>query len=267
MTVTFSGGLGAQILSLAIVLDFHRRNIPVGINLDYFSQQPRIAGPGEGISVWPWGLDLFGFSYQQVLDLSNFGRETRAPILEDSPQKFALGVEALLRPEIRNQFPSIPVPHNFDALGLEIHDSRNRYVAFHLRRGDYLNVASYLVPDFAYTELASKVSKAFDCAIVVSDSYLNSQTRNFFTQEFNRVEILEGPEHDSGQIHHLLRNSAMHFGSNGQFSLTAGVLGDGLFFRPKPWFGQDSPYDALLENFAATSMQIFLGSTPQLDAD
>ena len=78
--VTFTGGLGAQILSAAIYYYFKGKGRKVYADKDYFKQPGRTATPGNKGEVSQWnyelgeyGLSLEGFSTEKV-DKSFFRR-------------------------------------------------------------------------------------------------------------------------------------------------------------------------------------------------
>lgn len=230
--VSFTGGIGAQILSLAIVLEHNKSSRPIGVDLSYFEQEPRQASLGEGVSIWPWGLDFLGFPIERVSALSNIQRN-EGLLLSDSPQKLAMGVSALVDPGLKGIFPRKEPELNFSALNISDLRGKDRYVALHLRRGDYLNVASHLVPDQAYAALAARLSNVIPNAILISDSTPDVKSEMILRGQFEKFLVIGGLEHNPGEVHHLLRNAAIHVGSNGQFSLTAGLLSEGLYLAPK----------------------------------
>ena len=250
-TVTFTGGLGAQILSFAIVLDFRSRGIPVGADLSYFLQTPKIAEPGGSVSIWPWALDEYGLGISDVRDLCTARPGGQSRLLHDSPEKLQLALEALQKSEVRSALPAKPVSEVFRLLGITEVGANQLHAAFHLRRGDYLNVSSHVVAEEEYLRLVPKIAKVTPAAIVVSDSILSSDLHDSFRLNFDQVTFLEGHAHDARFIHHLLRNAPIHVGSNGTFSLTAGLLGEGLWLSPSVWFGGSSSYDAVLKEYSS----------------
>lgn len=232
--VSFTGGTGAQILSLAIVADLRSRGEACGVDLSYFDRAARRAAPGEGVSTWAWGLDYLGFSRESVASMSTL-TQSNGRTLRDSPEKLRLALDALSRSSISAMFPNQSSEKTFENLGVKTRRKDFRYAAFHLRRGDYLNVASHVVPDSAYVSAAKRVSTIVSCAVVVSDSEVPRSLVEKFQTLFTEIIILDDPDSSPGDLHHLLRNATIHIGSNGQFSLTAGLLSRGLFLLPKPF--------------------------------
>lgn len=247
-TVTFTGGLGAQILSLAIVLDLRGRGVPVSVDLSYFSQAPSVAELGGSVSIWTWALDAFGFPIEAVENLSTVQNNQPTRLLSDSKEKFELGLAALGKESVCNSFPSKTSLEVFELLGLPQSSAATNYAVFHLRRGDYLNVSSHVVSEEEYLHIVPRIAGLAKTAIVCSDSELSAEFHEFFGLNFESVVFLEGHSHDAILIHHLLRNAPIHVGSNGSFSMTAGLLGKGLWLSPGVWFGKESDYDEVLNN-------------------
>jgi hypothetical protein len=250
LIVSFTGGIGAQILSLGIVFDQKDRGLPCGIDLTYFNQTPKLARPGDGVSIWRWGLEYLGYTAQYVMDLADLemgdGR-----LLSDSPEKLQLGIEALSKPLVRNRFPSQSTKLTFQNVSLDSSQGATPYATFHIRRGDFLNVASWLVPDEHYIGAARSVSKIVSHAILVSDSAITFGVLETFQALFADVSVLDGGNGEAGEVHHLLRNSLIHVGSNGQFSLTAGLLSESLYLAPKKFLGGKSESEVVLSSLSS----------------
>lgn len=232
IVVSFTGGTGAQILSLSILADLLSREEPCGVDLSYFDQTPQRAAPGRGVSTWGWGLDYLGFSKENVASMSTL-MPSRGRVLRDSPEKLRLALAALTRPTISSMFPEQSIKKTFERLRISTRLNDFRYAAFHLRRGDYLNVASHVVPDGNYIDAANRISTIVPHAVIMSDSPVPSTLIEKFQKLFAKVTVVDNPSASPGDLHHLLRNASIHVGSNGQFSLSAGLLSRGLYFLPK----------------------------------
>jgi hypothetical protein len=245
--VTFSGGLGAQLLSLAIVLDARRKSIPIGVNLDYFNwtkSSPSSSGGADGLSYWPWELMFYGFSQRDVFNLAT---TNSGELLEDGPTKLACGLAALRGGILAEEVtPSSSVGESIRVLGLDRSLEHRPYMAVHIRRGDYLKVASHLVPDHEFASIISGSRLLSIPTVVVSDTPLSSLSRSRLTNDGAPMVFLDSARPtDAGHVHNVLRHAALLVGSNSQFSLTAGLMSDGLFMAPSQWFGAGNE---LLEN-------------------
>ena len=251
-TVSFTGGLGAQILSLAIVHELRHKNIDVAVDLSYFDLAPRVAGSGETYSIWEWQLGPMGIAKEEVEALAT-SRDTRHPILEDSPAKFRWGIEALQNSAVREKFPEPEIASTASNLELDVTFFQSPFIAMHLRRGDYLNVSSHVVPDSHYLEVMASLAGTADAIAIASDSEVPRSLRDAARKSFPTAVFLDKPVYAPHAVHHLLRRAAIHIGSNGQFSLTAGLLGKGLFLRPMTWFGSGSGFDEVLSQLSMNS--------------
>ena len=234
--VTFTGGLGAQIFSYAILQFWRLRDIEVSPELSYFDVPPHNAIPGGHVSRWRWELDSFGIRLEDLRAQVTGQQPAQAP-LADGVEKTRQAVYALRLPQIQTMFPGQTKEATVLGLGLDASLIDHGYLAVHIRRGDYLNVfPEDLVPHSAYEQAAKKFSKLLDIAVIVSDSSIPLSVSYVFKEHFSRVLLVDGQDHDVFLVHNLLRNAAVQLGSNGQFSLTAGLLSQSLFLTPRLWF-------------------------------
>ena len=232
--VTFTGGMGAQIISAAIY--FYLRDIgrEVYADLTYYEKQSHIAieGKKDDISHWDWQLGPFGIllnSFQTTNDINI----NKYEIIGDGVKKISLGIHALKVKCIQEYFTdknSID-----DIIPIEF---LSNYLCIHIRRGDYVNVASYIVGDELFIDLVKRIYRLVDCAVVVSDSYINDSFRNEMSVLFKNVLFLD--EVDALTAHRVMRNAPVLICSNSQFSLIAALLNrNALVFLPKKWFGEN----------------------------
>lgn len=237
--VSFTGGLGAQILSSAIYYHFLSRGYRTFADLSYFSNDHRIATPGQKgqISYWKWELDCYGVS-RDSLAIETPG-ERGAPTLHDGALKFSLAMEALSAPDVRAHFYTA----GNDAFSAHYRTTQlndEQYLCLHVRRGDYLNVASHLVSSSELDSIASKFSGLVDRILILSDSPIGeSEFGNLRSKFGGRINVIDN-DPDPILAHSLMRNAAVLICSNSQFSLSAGLLSNGLKIIPKVWFGADA---------------------------
>lgn len=239
VTVSFTGGLGAQILSSAIYYHFLSRGYRTFADLSYFSNDHKIATPGQKgqISYWKWEVDSYGVS-RDSLAIETPG-ERAAPMLHDGALKFSLAMEALSVPGVKARFDTV----GNDAFSAQYRASQlngERYLCLHVRRGDYLNVASHLVSSSELDSIASKFSELVDRILILSDSPIGeSEFQNLRSKFAGRINVIDN-DPDPLLAHSLMRNAAVLICSNSQFSLSAGLLSSGLKIIPKVWFGADA---------------------------
>lgn len=230
--VTFTGGMGAQIISAAVYFSMKIGGHPVYADLSYFDQPESVAvlGKAGDCSHWAWQLQPFGLppaSFDSPPGLT----KRYADILQDGPRKLELGLKALAQPEVQLFFG---IPSGIgDVLPAEYTEG---FLCMHVRRGDYVNVASHLVADDEFISLARKFSGLVKCAVVISDSPIGPDFRDAITSYFKSVSFLDHT--DTYTAHRIMRSARILICSNSQFSLIAAALNpEALVLIPKQWFG------------------------------
>ena len=237
--VTFTGGLGAQILSSAIYYHFVQRGFHTVADLSYFNNEHRIAKPGETgqISHWNWEMSSYGMRPESLARHST--SSSLPPTLQDGALKFSLAMQALTASSVRARFDMTASDlHSFSYRAGEL--KGERYLCLHVRRGDYLNVASHLVSNNELEGMASKFAKLVDRILILSDSPIGENEFVGLRTRFPRRLHIIDSDPDPVLSHSLMRNAAILVCSNSQFSLSAGLLSESLVVIPKVWFGQDA---------------------------
>jgi hypothetical protein len=230
--VTFTGGMGAQIISASLYFAMKKEGRSVYADLSYFNQPESVATLGtRGVcSHWSWQLAPFGLSLSSFGTLPTYTKRN-AHILPDGPEKLELGLSALAQYEIQKYFEISNVVSNVLACELS-----SPYLCIHVRRGDYVNVASHLIADNEFISLARKFSGLVDHAVVISDSPIEEDFRASLSAVFINVEFLDNT--DAYTAHRIMRNARILICSNSQFSLIAAALNSkALVLIPKQWFG------------------------------
>lgn len=230
--ITFTGGMGAQIFSAAVYHALRETGENVLADLSYFDKTPHTASPGMpgDCSHWSWQLDDFGIS-QQSFETVVLAEKSKHHHIQDGEVKFQLGIDALRKTSIQSRFPI--QTRVADLLPLEFPST---YLCLHIRRGDYLNVASHLVGDEQFISIAKKFSGMLDGLVVLSDSPIPTEFRTSVMPLFTHIAWLD--QLDAFSAHRLMRQARALVCSNSQFSLTAGLLNtQGLVLLPKTWFG------------------------------
>ena len=97
--ITFTGGLGAQIISSAIYFYLKKKNIPVVANLSYFKNK-EISNKANSYSIWNWELDSFNI-FMNDFDENFPKNSTRIIKVNDGLLKIKLFLEALKIVKIR----------------------------------------------------------------------------------------------------------------------------------------------------------------------
>lgn len=238
VVVTFTGGLGAQIFSAAIYFYLKSEGRNVYADLDYFQQQVKTATVGNKgeISHWAYELDAYGmplegFSTKKIA--KSFFKRNRPEIIADGAVKVGMAIEALRHQDVRRLFP---VKQSIIDECIKV-TGGNDYLCIHIRRGDYVNVASHLVSDAEFIDLAKSLSGFVSTVVVLSDSEVTSEIRDNLSKLFAHCSYVVGG--DMHIAHALIRRANYLICSNSQFSLSAALLNEvgQQIFLPTKWFG------------------------------
>jgi hypothetical protein len=241
LVVSFTGGMGAQIISAGIYFAKRLAGETVYADLSYFEAPESVATVGKpgDCSHWAWQLtpfglqpDAFAVATQDVL--------AQAHMLHDGPRKMELGLEALAQPQVQQYFA---LPEGGDLLPAGFADG---YLCIHIRRGDYVNVASHLVPDEEFVRIAAKFSGLTPHVAVLSDSPIAPALRAAVSACYQGAAFLDNT--DAFTAHRIMRGARILVCSNSQFSLIAAMLNPGaLVVIPRQWFdGDDRAIEAPL---------------------
>jgi len=234
--ITFTGGMGAQIISAAIYFNLKEKGHTVYADLSYFEKKPHVAieGKKDDISHWGWQLEHFNLYQHTFRRIKNTNR-LQYNLIKDGDHKLNMGVEALSSEKIKLYFNCEKYDHKNRYFNL---DGEN-YLCIHIRRGDYVNVASHLISDELFTNLSIKFKHLISIAVVISDSVISNNVRNDISKYFKTTKFLD--DIDVVQAHTIMRNARVLICSNSQFSLVSALLNqNGLVFIPKKWFGQNN---------------------------
>jgi hypothetical protein len=233
--VHIEGGLGSQIFG---VISFWDRQERYGVSkakcdLSYFTSQNR----GD---LWNWELDRYQIGLK---DLQVYESATIRNILKlksDFLSEFEInsGYWIQARKKYLDRFHFDPMPVNdFRKRFAEFEDVHS-YGAVHIRRGDYLKVASKVVKFDEYLELLISIRKLVPKdLLIISDSPLHEEEIEKLGDHFgnnHNLIFLDDPELDAFLIHCTLREADVLVTSNSTFSFSAAVLGKSgqLAFSP-----------------------------------
>lgn len=235
IVVTFTGGMGAQIISAAIYFYYRNEGREIYADLSYFDQPERVATEGRkgDVSHWGWQLQFFGLFPESFTRLQTIPRR-KYHLIHDGLEKLTLGVKALGTKSIQNYFVE-------DRIGevILLPELSSNYVCVHVRRGDYTNVASHIINDTTFIALAGRVAGLLNEAVIVSDSAIDDNFRQAICNAYKKAIFLDNV--DAITAHRIMRNATVLVCSNSQFSLVAALLNRrALVVLPKRWFGADN---------------------------
>ena len=243
-TVYFEGGLGSQILAYIEYSEKNKSsNKPVFANYDYFTNTKVDFTDNTGLSIWTWRLDQYGI-YQK--DLKKIGKKKKlvnkyfkvrpygnSDIFYNFREKKSESYQKIFKINLEKVNEYISKKFKSDT---------DDFAVIHIRRGDYLKVASKVVSMEELIKFINKIKKLLPNNILIScDSILPSAEQDMIAstlEELNLVYV--DPREDPLLVHDLMRSSSILVASNSTFSFTAGLLakrGCTVFF-PTNYFGQ-----------------------------
>ena len=231
--ITFTGGMGAQILSAAIYLAMKDAGKKVYADLTYFDTPAKLATEAAigQVSQWAWQLSLFGINPSDF-EIFTGKNSKKEDLIVDGPRKIQLSLRALQDKKIQHHFSMAKFPA--DTFGLE----GAKYVCAHIRRGDYVNVASHLMADEEFLSATNKFSSLCDTLVIVSDSRISESLKTHFSTQFKDCIFLDNI--DAYTTHCIMRNASALICSNSQFSLVAAALNTtGIVLIPTNWGDSD----------------------------
>jgi hypothetical protein len=239
--------LGAQILGVALY-DFLRQRSRKNntaepyIDLSYFSAPPSTS---TGISIYGWQLDYYGIARSEFEDVPpTRKRNGIRRLLSSGPkwlndgtierQEVLITAVSQSRSNLVSRFPISETDLRKSADLLT--DLGPDHCVVHLRRGDYLAVASHIVvDDDLLPVLRGLIRAGVNSLLFISDSEVNLDFfRVHLPSSIGLSSIVGG---DLYLSHALMRQARILVTSNSQFSFSAALLNDqGLRLMPKVWF-------------------------------
>jgi len=246
VVVKFAGGMGTQILQASTLFCLGMEGAQVYADISYFERpfQPAQEGDKGVATHWHWQLDHYGL-HLDSFNTKRAGSKDKARVISDGAEMMKLGITGLDLPTIREKF-SCPTerPRLLESFGDE------GYISLHIRRGDYVNVASHLMREEEFLDIAKKFSGMVSNAVVLSDSLIAQEVKRSIQNFYPRSIFLD--KTDPVESHVIMRKSKILICSNSTFSLTAGLLNEnGLVIVPRKWFGdQDSVIEKSIHNRA-----------------
>ena len=220
------GGLGSQILG---VITFYNQQDKHGeknakCNLSYFDHRDRA-------DLWKWNLDNYGISLQE---LKRFEVRSKFDFLK-AKKDFLTDLEISQdywrnsRAKSLNRFPfdEIQLQNFLQKVSKKSH--LEDFGAIHIRRGDYLQVASKVIGLDEYIQFLGNIRTSLpSLSFLITDSFLTPREKRELATAVGidrEVVFLDGPEHDPFILHCLMRRAHLLVTSNSTFSFSAGLLG------------------------------------------
>lgn len=233
--VHIEGGIGSQILG---VISFWERQEKYGVaktrcDLSYFRSQDR----GD---LWNWELNRYQISLEELQEHDSTTSRNILKLKSDFLSELEINdnywIQARKKYLDRFQFdPKLIIDFRKEFVDFEdVHS----YGAVHIRRGDYLKVASRVIKFDEYLDLLISIRELIPKdLLIISDSQLEDKEKetlvNLLGGSQNLV-FLDDPHLDPFLIHCTLRDADLLVTSNSTFSFTAALLGksEQLAFSP-----------------------------------
>ena len=226
-TVHLEGGLGSQIIGVIYFwnLASNTKDRKVSCDLSYFNDSR------SSESLRPWALDVFGIPLNEFQKYEKKSKLSKFFLKKDylTDQELEVDYWGVAREKYIKRFnysPEIMIEYFRAKIKLDLQEE---YTAVHVRRGDYLQVASLLVSTNQYVELLESIQPLLSNDIVfVSDSKFSESEIELLTQAVGsdrKCHYLDSPDIEPFAVHCLLRSSSVLVCANSTFSFTAGILG------------------------------------------
>lgn len=238
-TVYFEGGLGSQLLSYIQFRHKYEKNKEIQCDLTYFKEITKDTHVKNNVSLWSFKLDNYGI---MINDLPSKKKKSRLKIKPKYIPLDFIGIDKIFLNKIKSDIRS-----NIQNLHSYLKKHRiaidDPYGVIHLRKGDYLFVASHLINEQQVINLISKISTFLPKKVFISsDGEIDKTLFEWFKS--NRPDIqLEQTENeiDSILLHDLMRNSRILIASNSTFSFSAALLSteNTISFVPQIFYQED----------------------------
>jgi Glycosyl transferase family 11 len=232
VVIVFAGGMGTQILQAATYFYYKNQGLQVFADLSYFDRPLNLAKEGEvgQLTHWHWQLDQYNLQ-KNTFDISPCFKKGASDVIVDGQRMLEIGLSALVDPDINKKFQcDVAIESILNGI------AKNSYLCLHIRRGDYVNVASHLISDNDFLVLIKKFSKLTSSLVTISDSVIQNEFRRQASTLFENVLFLDNI--DAYESHQIMRHARILVCSNSTFSLTAAALNSqALIVLPKKWFG------------------------------
>lgn len=238
-TIYFEGGLGAQIFSYLEYLDscdgFIGEQTAVKCDFSYFDQASGFKK--DGLRIGPWLLGYYGIDKASLESKakrnSSIHRKIRAGVGDKSVQVRIGNIQTLAK-RYQDRFNTTMNVHLFaqKRIGLKESDYDQALgvyncCAIHIRRGDYLQVASHIVSDSDYFSLIMKIKTLIpENVVLFSDSVIESSQKERWEEilKGKNVFFCVGNEYEEIEVHNFMRKVRVLVTGNSIFSLSAGLL-------------------------------------------
>lgn len=220
--VWIEGGLGSQLLAMMMFLT--RRHIDAGTQADVSYFKDSISQPfddANGLTRRPWELHRYGFELHEF-PMSQHRCRIRLSASDQArvDQRF---VSTMLQKDWSLTFPIVDsTAQALEVLGLK---SDEQFACIHIRRGDYLRVASRVISIEETLRLSRSLNALLPEKVVfLSDDPFMASEAQTASEAMKDKQVMFLTDFDQHASHGLMRMASVLVTSNSTFSWSAGVL-------------------------------------------
>jgi len=240
--VRIEGGLGSQLIGLVIYESKKMKNPSIRPDVSYFSQKS-FAEKSNGPTIWSWQLDLYGYPLENLFNQAKFYDRYLGVLFSSNSSKIKDSADELAVVPWRSFAKKIPLAEGLSDF-LEKYDlsSEKDFAVIHVRRGDYLKVASRILTlEESIDGFARFSSLTSGPIFITSDDILSEKDLSYCKEQLKLARfIVVDPSTDLHIVHSLMRSASFLFTSNSTFSWTAGMLNvrdTPMIISPTSFFG------------------------------
>ena len=224
--VHIEGGLGSQIIGAIIFWNLQDQlgKEKIRCDLSYFSRG------AQSKDLWNYELGKFNIP---IAEFKKFERKSKRNLLKAkrdflTEEELTVDFWQEARSKYLNNFEYNR--HNMFAYFKETAELEpdEPFTAIHIRRGDYLKVASKIITIDDYVKILDVIKNlVVGKVIIVSDSIVRDEDKSKLQSNLAKSELvfLDAPELDSFNTHCLLREAKLLVTANSTYSFSAGLLG------------------------------------------
>jgi hypothetical protein len=234
-TTYFEGGLGSQIL--AYIEFINRRNNSSQFTFtetSYFDVN-QVFNQENGVTHWQWRLNEYGVELEEMRKFSKYNSKRISKLRRPNGNEYSEYIKKHnLWSPTKNVLEELPIKSSKEYREKVFFSGRRifDYGVVHIRKGDYLNVASKLIDidDIEKIMIKLKLSLPKNL-VIVSDGIITTSERKKLNSAYSVFTLSKIEYYDKSNsnidetlVHDLMRSANFLLTSNSTFSFTAGLL-------------------------------------------
>ena len=223
IVIKVEGGLGGQLLNVWLIDYLKESGFLVVGDYSYFTSY----NGTQGVSSWKWQAEPFGY---QLPEIEKYRLLKKTLSFRDCVLKFSYMLMALHQRTEVYKVVDDKLISSFEILQL------SEYLVIHQRKGDYLNVSSYIINDQVIIDQLSSLNTECQTCVYLSDGVISNKLKGFILEKFRLFRCFDDNRVSPELSHLILSKAEIAIISNSQFSLSSGVFARKTIFPPK-WNG------------------------------